>query len=147
MGLWIRILYILGGLFMKNLASTQQPQQEYIITDKQLKTLVESSTHMLNDDINDNIQSHPHTPTQYQDYQCWTRCSKVREAQQAAKAARDQVLGEIQTIINNSRIFAEKQCIERVAENARDYYNIRASTLEYVLDKIKSLRTPTKEQP
>jgi hypothetical protein len=122
--------------------STPPAQQEYICTEENV-CLIEDDFPFTAKEIR--TRPHTSTPGTCPQNAIWDHCP---HAATIANAARDQVLGEIQTIINNSRIFAEKQCIERVAENARDYYNIRASTLEYVLDKIKSLRTPTtKEHP
>jgi hypothetical protein len=63
-----------------------------------------------------------------------------RKAQQQPGADALAALDELEQQLKKSHEFAERQCIERVAQDARDYYNIRASTLEFVLDKLAALR-------
>lgn len=101
---------------------TPNPQPEYIINESTFNHVVAALRDNRHYDVAEYLihNARPHTPAKSE--------QEIR------------LLDELETIIKRSKVFAEVQCIERVSENARDYYNVRASTLEFVLDKIVELR-------
>ena len=76
----------------------------------------------------------------FEDIEFFARSHTIEGYTRSHPAPSPDALTDLESVIRKSCEFAKRQIIERVDRDAKDYYNIRISTFEWVFEKIAEIR-------